>query len=241
MAFAERCTLELELGLNNLALIATDNDEVPSGEGFMIEDRIDSVVIPIPRMGQLGVWIMTIALAAISTAICYIIASMLDFESRSFPNHWFMKCVPFAAWVLSVFGPLTVYFLLPSGWWNPDHWLQFHRGTGVLSFRGGFHQWDRKQIRYLLAINGYRARRRKLESELQICVGETKPFKRYLLLATQNGDPEKSYGEIIRVFASTMEVPAYVARISSDGSHELVQVVEPSNAPKSPIGHDSKS
>lgn len=233
-------TLETELCLEHLDLIATDDDEVPTGEGMEVEDRIDSVLIPIPRMGHFGVWIMTIALAAISTPICYFIATSLDAEVRSGVNPWLIKCAVFTSWLLSVFGPVSLYYWVPIGWWSPDHWLQYTRSTGVLSFRGGYQEWDQKQIRFFLAINGYRARRKNRETQLQICVGDTRPFQRYVLLAMENGDPEKSYGKILRTFASATQVPAYIARITRDGVWEVVQEVDkPSDAPQSPDGLES--
>ncbi len=210
----------------SLELIATSDDGFPMEEPMNpAENRGNVVLIPISRMG-FGTWVMTIALATIATPlICfYSLSSSLVFgnAANSFP--WFMKIVPLTIWFVAVFGPIYLYYFMPFGWMNPDHWLLFDRRTDILSLRGGFQRWHRSQIRYLLAITGSKPKSEQVVTELQICIGDAKQFEKELILHTTQRDPEKAYGKTIRVCASAMQVPAYLAKMKAN-SFEVIQIV----------------
>ena len=201
-----------------LELIATSDDGSPMEVAmYPAEDRGDVVVIPIPQMGHVEIWIMTIALAGIATPFIYF--ETLSNSANNFPLA--SKIVPVIAWCLAVFGPICFYYCVPFGSLRPDHWLLFDQSTDILSFKGGFHRWNRSQIRYLLAVTGSKPKSERIVTELQICVGDTK----YLILHTTHRDPEKAYGKTMRVFASAMQVPAYIAKMKADGAHEITQIV----------------
>ena len=204
------------LELDTLELIATSDDDLPVEDAnFVVEDRGDTVVIPIQRIGHIGIWGMTVALAIVVTPLCYFVATALRFPASGPP------LVLMIVWFLAVFGPVGFYYCLPFGAWNPDHLLLFERKTETFSFQGGLHRWHRTQIRYLVAITGAGKQSKRIETELQICIGESPPFQKHLLLHSTHRDPDRAFGKILRDFSSAMQVPAYLAKISTDGAYEV--------------------
>jgi hypothetical protein len=223
--------------IGTFELIAVDEDLFWQDTRLVSNDDGDVITVPIPRKGQVVIWGMTIAFAAIATPSCYFVATYLIADNFRVPFAVFTKYVVVVAWMFAVFGPVGTYYLLPFGWWNPDHWLKYDRRTRQLSVRGGFHRWHRDQIHCIVAIACSRKPSKRFATELQIWIHERNQVNKYLLLHTNQADPETAFGRVLCEFAIVMKVPLYLAKVLENGTTAVQQIVDGPNIRHEDLDH----